>query len=525
MGKRILVMLLGVVLLALPWLGGTSLTLFVGLVPLLWIERDVADRMGRKGRPLRFWPYAVATFALWWAATAWWVSFAALIGAFAATLIGTVLMSTAFLIYHAVGRRAPRALAYTVLVAAWIAYEYLYTHNQQLSFPWLVLGNGFSADLRLVQWYEYTGVLGGSLWVLVVNLLVFEAWKRRRDPVRWIAPAVALVVPAVVSWVIYANYREQPNPVKISVLQPNIDPYHEKFKLSQLEQTQRLLNLMEQTPEDVRILVAPETAINEHFWETEIDESPSIVLFRALMQRRQGAMIVTGANTYRPYASSDEASPTARYRGGQWYDAYNSAIGIEAEAPIHIHHKSKLVAGAEMMPFYSLLRHCDWLYIELGGISGQYGVDTVRKVFVTAEGRQVGAAICYEAIYGEYFSEFARNGAQVMCVVSNDGWWGNTPGYRYLFNFSRLRAVETRRSIARSANTGISGFINQRGDVLQKLGWDRRGILTDTLNLNSQTTFYSRYGDWLGRVACYVLALSLLYFMSYSIRRRSHLEA
>ena len=57
-------MLLGVVLLSLPWLGGFSLTLFVGLVPLLWIEHDLADKVGHRDRPLRVWPYAMATFAL-----------------------------------------------------------------------------------------------------------------------------------------------------------------------------------------------------------------------------------------------------------------------------------------------------------------------------------------------------------------------------------------------------------------------------------------------------------------------------
>ena len=110
-----------------------------------------------------------------------------------------------------------------------------------------------------------------------------------------------------------------------------------------------------------------------------------------------------------------------------------------------------------------------------------------------------------------------------MCVISNDGWWRDTPGHRYLFAYSRLRAVENRRSIARSANTGISGFIDQRGDVLQKLGWDQRGALTDSLSLNDRMTFYTRYGDVIGRVSNYVFVLGLLYFMAYRFRRKSHI--
>jgi apolipoprotein N-acyltransferase len=79
------------------------------------------------------------------------------------------------MLYHIVSKRAPKILAYTTLITAWIAGEYLYTQAPALSFPWLVLGNGFADDTWAVQWYEYTGVFGGSLWVLLVNVLAFEA--------------------------------------------------------------------------------------------------------------------------------------------------------------------------------------------------------------------------------------------------------------------------------------------------------------------------------------------------------------
>jgi len=111
-----------------------------------------------------------------------------------------------------------------------------------------------------------------------------------------------------------------------------------------------------------------------------------------------------------------------------------------------------------------------------------------------------------------------------MFVITNDGWWGDTPGYRQHFSYARLRAIETRRSIARSANTGISGFINARGDVGETLGWDVRGALTAQVGLHNRMTFYTRYGDVIGRISWYVFALGLLYFMAYRVRKRSHLN-
>ena len=113
--KRILYTLLSVLLLSLPWLGGSALTLFVAFVPLLWVEHSLAGQTGRRGKPRRFWPYVVSAFVLWWLATVWWVGYAAVIGVVAATVVGATQMSVVFLVYHAVLRRARRALACTVL--------------------------------------------------------------------------------------------------------------------------------------------------------------------------------------------------------------------------------------------------------------------------------------------------------------------------------------------------------------------------------------------------------------------------
>ena len=120
--------------------------------------------------------------------------------------------------------------------------------------------------------------------------------------------------------------------------------------------------------------------------------------------------------------------------------------------------------------------------------------------------------------------EFAKGGAQIFGVVSNDGWWGDTPGYKYLFAYCRLRAIEHRRDIIRSANTGISGFINSRGDELQRLEWDNKGVISSELRLNDRLTFYTRYGDFLGRISLYVALLCLLYTVAIVSKKRFYLD-
>lgn len=520
--------LLSTLLLSLPWMGVGALPLLVAFIPLLRLQQLFDGQTNRKGKPRKIWPYAALTFALWWGISTWWISVVFLPGGFLSVLIGTFLNTSAFMIYHAVRKRAPKSLAYTFFVVAWLAYEYLYLRGE-ISFPWLTLGNAFAWSIPLAQWFEYTGVLGGSLWVLIVNLLVFEALKRRRDPKAWIAPGIAVLLPVFLSLTLYYRYTEPARQAKVTVIQPNFDPFNEKFALSQEQQTGVILRLMSEAPADVDFIVAPETAIDESLWEGEMTQAVSLMQVQSLMQERYPeANAVIGAVTFRRYPGRHAASLTARtsvYPGRDtlWYDIYNSALHIGATGEPDVHHKSILVVGAEKIPYYSLFKHVQFLVVDLGGISGQYGTDTIRRVFSSQRGIRNAAAICYESIYGEYYREFVLNGAQLMFIITNDGWWGNTAGHRHHFAYAKLRAVETRRSIGRSANTGISGFINQRGDVGQTLGWEQRGTLTETLHLNDRITFYTRYGDYIGRLSWYLFALCILYFVAWRTRRKSHL--
>ena len=160
--------------------------------------------------------------------------------------------------------------------------------------------------------------------------------------------------------------------------------------------------------------------------------------------------------------------------------------------------------------------------IDLGGTLGQIGKGQHGTAF-EHDGIKTGPAICYEGLYGDFYGDFVRRGAQFMAIISNDGWWGDTPGYKHLFTISRLRAIEHRRAIARSANTGRSGFISARGDVGETLGWEERGVISARVPLNSELTFYTRYGDYPARISEYVLLLCLLYYVAYRVKRKNHL--
>ena len=228
---RLTLSLLSALLLSLGWVTVSGFTLLAALVPLLIISNSYGSSWREAGK-MALW--ATLTFILWHVACTWWVWNAAAIGTIAASLVGTWWCLLPFMLFHIVSKRMPKGIAYILLTTAWIACEYIYIKAPAMSFPWLTLGNCFAFDTWAVQWYEYTGVLGGSLWVLLTNIVLFEAIRAKR----WVAPAVVVALPLILSLVLYsanAPKREQytsRTAVKIASIQPNVDCYT-KFLVSQ----------------------------------------------------------------------------------------------------------------------------------------------------------------------------------------------------------------------------------------------------------------------------------------------------
>lgn len=524
MKRDLALMLLSVVLLSVGWLGLSGLTLPIAFVPLL-IMSDRAEN-SRRGWWSMF-RKALIVFVLWNAATIWWIWNATPIGPIAATLFSTFYNLLAFMLYHTVVKKATKALAYTTLVAAWIATEYWYTYSD-FSWPWLILGNGFSHDVWAVQWYEWTGVMGGSLWVLVANLFIFEA-IRTRTTRKIVAAAVSLLLPICISLGMWFSYEEpSAEKVTVSTIQPNIDCY-EKFANTQEYQLHNIFDLLGEVPEGVDFILLPETAVPGYYWEPTLsemlnDQESEVwqALRNELRTNHPEAMLLTGANTrryYQPGLASETARPIRGSRGS--YDNFNTAVGLDTTSRVQIHHKGKLVIGVENTPTW-VFRLMDFLVIDLGGVVGQIGIGKHGSAFEHASTR-IAPAICYEGVYGQFFGDHVRRGAELTAILSNDGWWGNTPGFEHLFSISRLRAIEHRRAVVRSANTGRSGFISPRGDVSSTLGWEERGVLTEEVTLNREQTLYTRYGDYLGRIAKYVMLLCVLYYIAYRVKRRNYL--
>jgi apolipoprotein N-acyltransferase len=524
--RLLLLSLASGLILSLAWPErGFPALLFIGFIPFLRMEDLISANRDRFNRFSVFF-YSYPGFLLWNLLTTWWIVNSTGQGAIMAIMLNSMFMSIVLLIFHGTRRRLNyRPAGYLALVCFWIMFEYLHL-NWDLNWPWLNLGNGFSSYYRWVEWYEYTGTFGGTLWVLVVNILIYNlfnipdsksGYPGNRlfnflipNPRPLITISLFILLPIFFSYFLYFSYHEKPNPVKVVIIQPNIDPFSEQYELPPPRVVGRIMSLAGPVLDSsTNLLVTPESALQEEMWENNMETFESVELVRQVIAKFPDLNIIVGGSTYYAFRPGEKVPHTARKftRENRWYNRYNASIMVNRYPGLQIYHKSKLTPGVEVLPSYYGFQWLEKYAIDLGGIVGSLGIDSIRRVYKVINMPPVSACICYESVFGEFFSEFVRNGAQIMCIITNDGWWGNTAGHRQHYAFAHLRAIETRRSIVRSANTGISAWIDQRGDAHEQTKYWVPAAIKATVNANDKITFYTKHGDFIARWMSWLGAL------------------
>ena len=519
----------GALLLWAAWpVSPFTLLIFIGWTPLLWVEDHAKRRW-------QFFAIVFLHMLIWNVLTTWWVWNASPAGAMGAFFANSLVMTIPWMLTRSVKKRFGPRIGYAGLVVFWIAFEFLH-QNWELSWPWLTLGNAFATHPQWVQWYEYTGASGGTLWIMLGNILAYSTFKFYRNEGRsqryfisissWV---FLLLLPILISrFILNTESRKAAAAMKeavknVVVVQPNIDPYKEKFAGDIESQVQKLIVLSEQKIDRFTTLVVwPETAVPAQVWEDGIKKNFFYNPIWSFLQRHPQVNLLTGVDSYKNYGTNKEdATATSRFEphSRTYYDAFNTAAFFDADTTIQLYHKAKLVPGVETLP--SFLSFMGKWFEDFGGISGTLGRDSERKVFVPwDEHFKAAPVICYESIYGDYITEYVRKGANILTIITNDGWWGDTPGYKQHMNYGRLRALETRKWIARSANTGISCFIDPVGNVIDPQPWDETASIKLNVPVDNRQTFFVRNGDLLSRAAAILSGIALLALLFTIIRSR-----
>lgn len=478
--------------------------IFFAWIPLL----QTAEQTNKR---LSFFFQSLITTLIWNACTTWWIWNSTDVGAVAAIIANSLLMTLPWWGYYIFKNKYGSKTGFLSLLIFWMTFEYIHL-NWQLSWPWLTLGNVFAAHPDWVQWYEYTGTGGGTLWILLTNILLFCLIKKIKLKQYKIA-SIAIYAAVIIFPIVLSFFLRPETSTKIIIaksaadnvilVQPNIDPYNDKFDVSTLTaQLQTLISLSEkELDSNTRLVIWPETALSAGVWQDEFQTADIYQPVFAFINRHPAITLLSGIETYNSYGAV-KASTSARLneRDNSYYDVFNAAVAIKANQPLQFYNKSKLVPGVETLPDFLL-----WmapLFEKFGGTASGYGKSKESAVFTEPGNPYISAPIiCYESIYGEYVASYAAKGANLLTIITNDGWWGNTPGHKQHLEYARLRAIETRKWVVRSANTGISAVINNRGEIIDTQPWDQAGFIKAYVPAISGETFYVRYGDLLSKIA------------------------
>ena len=528
----------------LLWLGFPLIPLtplmFIAFVPLLLVEDDIS-RSREGASKWEVFKYSYHTLFIWNILTTYWVANTAFAAGIFAYVMNTFFMCIPIVLFHQVKKALGGRLMGIGFIAFWITFEYLHMRHD-LTWPWLTLGNSFSTFPTWVQWYEYVGVYGGTFWILAANVLFFKLIHNHYPQIihffgleqkaiskqvlnsllpegkkgSWATIAALLLLPIVLSLGIYYSYENKGVAKEVVLVQANLEPHHVKFRMNNASTLREHLRFaVEVLDEDTNYLVFPETSFDgvktNNFYGNSVIRD-----LKQFIDRYPNLRLITGLGSRKIYEDGEEHGEAVRVfaRPGRdtiFWESHNSAIQMSSgpDSTVDLYLKSILVPGAESFPYKNVFWFMEPIVDQLGGSVAGFASQPERSVF-KGDGVAVGPVICYESIFGEYCTDYVRKGAGALFIVTNDGWWDNTAGHRQHMAFARLRAIETRRSIARAANLGTCAFINQRGDVTQPTIYDVPGAIKGEVLFNDEITVYTRWGDLIGRVSLFTCILLLL---------------
>lgn len=407
-------------------------------------------------------------------------------------LLLPVAMALPFALAHAVWRWLGAPAGGIFLVASYVAMEGALSRGP-LAFPWALLGHAQAEALAFNQFAEWTGVPGLTLWVLVLNLIANAALgaEGRGRRLRLVAFVLLILLPFGLSRWLLSRLPDPQRHLTVGLVQPATDPraWADVQDGARVDDLLRLSDGLLDTAQTPPALVLwPETAL------PVLRTSDA----RARLYRRLQAW----ADHHRAALLTGAITPAQAASGPMAY--FNSALLFRPGRGRARYDKVRLVPLAERVPFLDRLPWLEALAVPAGGVAG-YRPGPPPDV-LWAGGAAFGVLICFESLFGNEARRYVEKGVDVLVVLTQDGWWGRTAGYRQHLAFNRLRAIETRRAVVQAAVTGTSALVLPTGATAFETGWMEQTSRLAVVPVHAGTTFYARHGDWVSLLSLAVAA-------------------
>jgi apolipoprotein N-acyltransferase len=421
----------------------------------------------------------------------------------AAALLGLLSLAGAifFAIFAGLLAWLSRRGEWLALLAApflWVALEYLRTHLPDIGFPWNLLGYTAANSLTLLQITSVTGIFGLSLLVAAYNALVLWALLSIRQNQH---KGRRVLTPAALIWMGTTVVL-----VAASALGGSMVPQAQPTNMAHLVQTS-LPQSMSYTP-DWDAIHAGDMEELARITTQAGRAQPGLVVWPevpAPFSLQQGPFAERAAEIARESVSNFVLGVVHWKSSGNSMRAFNS-VGVldPAGRPTFVYDKIHLVPFSEYIPWRSWL----WFASDLTALISDFSTGTEYSVGQLPGGR-FSVFICYEAIFPDQVRRYVENGAELLINVSNDGWFGKSSALGQHVAMARVRAAENRRWLLRDTNTGETVSVDPYGRILARLPRYDRGVLEAPYAFRSDTTVYTRWGDWVAWISV-AAAIALL---------------
>lgn len=382
-----------------------------------------------------------------------------------------------------------------VFISSWLFLEFILL-NSTINFPIPVLGTALTHYPLLIQWWEITGVLGGSFWILVGNIIFLKLLENKMTAKQFIKLGALIIFPISLSLFLYwKNLNLQAVDTNFALLSTDLPCKDVKYNLKDNQVTQFLIDNSKkfQRQNSNAILVWPETALIAEININNLDTNQLLDTIRQELLEGNFCGLITGLFLKEDYSEKSNIHDfylnEGRFIGDRFY-FYNGLITLHDET-YQYRNKEKLVPFNEFLPFPNIMGHLENI------------VYTGRKKFAPKEdvknivinNMSITPLICYESFTGNFVRQFTKQKSDIICVILNEGWYNNIRGFQISQGLSVARAIENRKYVVKSSNCGISCCINEKGKIVKYLHQNTNGLLEVNPKLNSQNTIYILIGD------------------------------
>jgi len=400
-------------------------------------------------------------------------------------------------LYYYTKRSFGKNIALYLFPFFWVFYEYIYTVSD-FRFPWLTLANGLAKFNIFIQTADIIGAYGISLIIIYINIFLLLLIKeylssKKISKLNLVPLLVLLILPVVYGFVKISTYQESDKRIKMGLIQPNLNPWKKWEAGGIKEQLDVYLQLSEQAVKSgAKVIIWPESAMPVYLltgsYELELNRIHQFL-------DRNNVHLMTGMPDATFFYDSTTAPEDAKKTsGGTFYTSYNSILFFTPHSKtVQKYGKIMLVPFGEKVPLVEDIPFLGDIFRWNVGISSWNTGKEIKVFNMENATNTLGGVICIESIYPDFCSKFVDKGAEMIAIVTNDSWYGNSSGPYQHKEFAALRAIENNRAVVRAANGGISCLIDPLGRTVAKTEMFTRNFLVVDVPLNKQKTFYTKY--------------------------------